>query len=172
MCEYRLDYQGSIPRRCKMIFPLASVVQTSSEAHSASSPVGTRGPIVRCKAQPGHDTTHPHLVLRSRMSRNYISSPPWCWHGGSGTAYFYFLVLKFYMKIDIKLSYRQSSCKQSVVNEFSPRPPKKDCFWCYYCLMQVILEYKYLQLCIFLEHSAYHHWFYEPQFQIHCNKVW
>jgi hypothetical protein len=36
-------------------------------------------------------TTHPHLVPKSRMSRSYISSPPWRLHGLAGKLYFYFM---------------------------------------------------------------------------------
>jgi hypothetical protein len=33
-------------------------IQTGSEAHPASYPMGTRGPFPRGKARPGHDTDH------------------------------------------------------------------------------------------------------------------
>jgi hypothetical protein len=38
--EYRLDDRGSIPAEVKVF--ILSCVQTSSEAHSASYPMGTR----------------------------------------------------------------------------------------------------------------------------------
>jgi hypothetical protein len=51
-------------------------VQSSSEAHPASYPMGTGGPFPGVKRGPGVTlTTHPHLVPRSRMSRSFISSP-------------------------------------------------------------------------------------------------
>jgi hypothetical protein len=57
-------------------------VQTGSGAHPASCTMGTRGPIPRAKARPVRDADHsPHLVLKSRMSRSYTSSPPKCHHG-------------------------------------------------------------------------------------------
>jgi hypothetical protein len=39
-------------------------------------------------------TTDLHLVPRSRMSRNYSSSPPCCLHGGSRTALLYSLYIR------------------------------------------------------------------------------
>jgi hypothetical protein len=51
-------------------------VQTGSEAHPASWPMGTRGPFLGIKRGQGVTlTTHPHLVPSSRMNRSYISSP-------------------------------------------------------------------------------------------------
>jgi hypothetical protein len=58
-------------------------VQTSSEAHPASCPLGPF-PVVK-RGRWITLTTHPHLV----PSRSYISSPPWRLHGGSGTALLY-----------------------------------------------------------------------------------
>jgi hypothetical protein len=53
-------------------------VQTSSVAHPASYPMGTRGEL---QLSWGITlTTHPHLVLRSRMSRTCNSPPPKCLH--------------------------------------------------------------------------------------------
>jgi hypothetical protein len=50
-------------------------VQTSSEAHPASYPMGT---FPGDKALQWLDADHsPHLVPRSRMSGSYTSSPPW-----------------------------------------------------------------------------------------------
>jgi hypothetical protein len=47
-------------------------LQACSGDHPASSPMGTGS-----KARLGHDADHSaHLVPRSRMSRNYIFSPP------------------------------------------------------------------------------------------------
>jgi hypothetical protein len=72
---------GFDPRQSHRIFPQASCVQTGSEDHPASYPIGTGG-----KARLGRDANHsPHLVLRSSMSRSYISSL--CrLNGGNGTA--------------------------------------------------------------------------------------
>jgi hypothetical protein len=52
-------------------------VQTRSEAHSASCPMGTR--VLSLGLKRGRVvtlTTHPHLVPKSRMSRSYNSPPP------------------------------------------------------------------------------------------------
>jgi hypothetical protein len=52
-------------------------VQTGSGAHPASCTMSTGGPFPGAKRGRGVTlTTHPHPVPRSRMSRNYISSPP------------------------------------------------------------------------------------------------
>jgi hypothetical protein len=68
-------------------FSRSLCVQTSSEAHPASYPMGAGGPFPGGRARLGRDTDHsPHLVLRSRMSRSDVSSFPWHLHGGSGTA--------------------------------------------------------------------------------------
>jgi hypothetical protein len=48
---------------------------------------GYLGSIPGGKARSGGDADHsPHLVPRPRMSRSYISSPPWHLHGDSETA--------------------------------------------------------------------------------------
>jgi hypothetical protein len=68
-------------------------VQTSSEAHSASCPMGTVGPIPGVKRGQGVTLTiHSHLVPWSRMSRSYTSSPPSASMACSGTA----LLLSYY----------------------------------------------------------------------------
>jgi hypothetical protein len=73
-----------------MIFSSSLYIQTRSEAHPASYPMGTRGPFLRIKHSWGMTlTTHPLLVPRSIISRSYTSSSPWCLHGGNGQLYFY-----------------------------------------------------------------------------------
>jgi hypothetical protein len=63
-------------------------VQTSSDAHPAPYPVSTSGPFPGIKRGLRVTlTTHPHLVPRSRISRTYICSPPWCLHDSSGIAF-------------------------------------------------------------------------------------
>jgi hypothetical protein len=58
-------------------------VQTGSGALPASCTMGTGGPFPR----PGRDVDHsPHLVLSSRMSRSYTSSPPSAFVACSGKA--------------------------------------------------------------------------------------
>jgi hypothetical protein len=54
--DYRLDDWGSIPGRGKD-FPLPCV-QTSSEAHPTSYPMGTGSPFPGGKARPGRDADH------------------------------------------------------------------------------------------------------------------
>jgi hypothetical protein len=62
-------------------------VQTGSEAHPTSYPMGTGCSLPGVKFGLGVTlTTLPHLVPRSRMSRSH-TFPPWCLHGGSGTAF-------------------------------------------------------------------------------------
>jgi hypothetical protein len=63
-------------------------VQTSSEAHPPSYPMGTGGRFVGVKRGRFVTlATHPHLVPMSRMSRSNISSPRWRLHGNSGQLY-------------------------------------------------------------------------------------
>jgi hypothetical protein len=72
-------------RQRQGIFPVASV------SRPALRP--TQLPI---QWRPGRDADHSlHLVPRSRMSRSYISSPPWRLHGGSGTGLFFLLLLTY-----------------------------------------------------------------------------
>jgi hypothetical protein len=57
-------------------FSSSLCVQTRSEAHPVSNPMGTGGPFPGVKARPGSDADHsPHLSSRSWMSRSYTSSP-------------------------------------------------------------------------------------------------
>jgi hypothetical protein len=66
--DCRLDDRGLIPGRGRG-FSSSLCVQTSSEVHPASCPMGAWG-----KGQPEHDTVHlPHLLPRSRISRSYTS---------------------------------------------------------------------------------------------------
>jgi hypothetical protein len=65
-------------------------------------------------------TTYPHLVLRSRMSRNYTSSSSWSLHGGSGTALlFFFYKVKFSVslfthRIQVKLSFLNRTIEKAI----------------------------------------------------------
>jgi hypothetical protein len=71
-----MDGWGSIPVEAKG-FSCSLCVQTSSEAHPASYPMGTGGPFPQIQRGRGVKlTTHIHLVPRSRMSRGYTASPP------------------------------------------------------------------------------------------------
>jgi hypothetical protein len=54
MSDYGLDDRGSIPGRSKG-FSFRLCVQTSSEAHPVSYPMGTRGSILGGIARPGRD---------------------------------------------------------------------------------------------------------------------
>jgi hypothetical protein len=68
--NYRLDNGGSISGRGQRFYPLVSV-QTGSEAHLASYPIGTGVSSPGGKAWPECVTDHsPHLVPRSGMSRS------------------------------------------------------------------------------------------------------
>jgi hypothetical protein len=72
---------GFDPRQGQRTFPLA-YVQTSSQAYPASYPVSTRGPLLWLECSRAMmPTTHLILVLRSRVSKSYTSSPPWHLHG-------------------------------------------------------------------------------------------
>jgi hypothetical protein len=65
-------------------------VQISSEAHPASYPKGTGGSFLGIKRGRGvRLTTHPHLLLKSRKNRSYISSPLGAFMGVIGQFYFY-----------------------------------------------------------------------------------
>jgi lipid-A-disaccharide synthase-like uncharacterized protein len=44
-------------------------------------------------------TIHPHLVLRSRMSKSYISSPSWHLRGIAGQLYFTLLYCAEFLEI-------------------------------------------------------------------------
>jgi hypothetical protein len=62
-------------------------VQTRSEAHPASYPMGkvSHFPGVK-RGQDVTLTTHPYQETRPRMSGSFTSSPPWHQHGCSETA--------------------------------------------------------------------------------------
>jgi hypothetical protein len=84
--DYRLDDRDSIPDRGRGFFS-SLCVQSSSGAHPASCTMGTGGLFPWVKHGRGMMlTTHPHLVLRLRMSRSYTSSPPSAFMACSGTA--------------------------------------------------------------------------------------
>jgi hypothetical protein len=61
--DYRLDDRASEVRSPTETedFSSSLCVQTGSEAHSASNPVGTRGSFPGGKAQPGRDADHSPL---------------------------------------------------------------------------------------------------------------
>jgi hypothetical protein len=88
--NHRSRRPGLYPRqRQRKHFPSSLCAQTSSEAHPASYPVGTRSPFPGGKTWPCVTlTTLPHLVPSSGMSRSHTSSS-WRLHGGSMTALFY-----------------------------------------------------------------------------------
>jgi hypothetical protein len=76
--DYRLDDWATgvqSPAEAKN-FPFSLCVQTSSEAHRASNPMGIGDPIPGVKHGQGMMlTTHPNLVPRSRLSRSYTPLP-------------------------------------------------------------------------------------------------
>jgi hypothetical protein len=79
--------RGSIPGRGKRISPLASCVQTGSVAHPASVQLVPGVLPQGLKRGRGVTlTTHPHLELRSKMSRSYTSSHQSAFVACSGTA--------------------------------------------------------------------------------------
>jgi hypothetical protein len=65
------------PRRRRKDFCSSFSVQIGCEAHPASCTLGTGDPFPEAKARPERDADiHPHLGLRSRMSRSCTSSSP------------------------------------------------------------------------------------------------
>jgi hypothetical protein len=85
-------------------FPSSLFIQTSSEVHPASYPVGPWSPFLGSKACPGRDAIHSsHLVPRLRMSENYTHSPPCRLHGGSGTGLFLLLFDPYQTHLEILL---------------------------------------------------------------------
>jgi hypothetical protein len=88
-------------------------VQTSSEAHSASYPMGTGVLSEELKHGRGVTlTTHPHLVPRSRMSRSYTSSPPSASVVYSGTALLFYslYLLIFILLVSVLLTFTLFFC--------------------------------------------------------------
>jgi hypothetical protein len=72
MSDYSLDDRSSIAGTGKG-FSSSRCVQTSSEAHQVSCPLGTGDPFPGVKrGRRVTLTTHLHLVSKSRTSRNYI----------------------------------------------------------------------------------------------------
>jgi hypothetical protein len=72
-----VDDRGSIPGRGERIFPLASVSRPA--LRPTQPPVQGIPWVLSSVLERGQGvtlTTHPHLVPRSWMSRNYTSSPP------------------------------------------------------------------------------------------------
>jgi hypothetical protein len=55
--DYRMDDRGRSPAEVKYISPILCV-QTRSEAHPASYPMGTGGPFPGGKALPSRDADH------------------------------------------------------------------------------------------------------------------
>jgi hypothetical protein len=75
------------PQQRRKDFSCSLCVQTGSGAHPASCKMGMGARFTGLKR--GREvklTTHPHLVLRWRMSRTYTSSPPSAFVACSGTA--------------------------------------------------------------------------------------
>jgi hypothetical protein len=75
---------------------LMACIRTSSEAHPASYPMDSECTFPGVNRGRGVTlTTNLHLVPRPRMSSSNISSPSWRLHGGSGTAFLYFLSVSY-----------------------------------------------------------------------------
>jgi hypothetical protein len=77
-------------------FSSSLCVQTGSGAHPASSTVGMVVLFLRLTSGRGVTlTTHPHLLLRSRMIKSYIPLPPRSFVACSGTALALFTTFAF-----------------------------------------------------------------------------
>jgi hypothetical protein len=89
--DYKLDDQFQSPVEAKHS-SCSLCVQKSTEIYQASYPMGTGDPFLGIMCGWGMMlTTHPLLVPRSRISRSYTSTPPWCLYGDSETALLYFI---------------------------------------------------------------------------------
>jgi hypothetical protein len=88
MSDYRLD-DGVRSLAETDDFCSSLCVQTSSEAHTASYPMGNVSSFQGVRRGRGVTlTTHPRLVPRSRMSSSCTSPPHWRLHCGSGKAFY------------------------------------------------------------------------------------
>jgi hypothetical protein len=79
--DYGLDDRGSIPDRGRG-FPSSPCIETGSEAHPVSYPMGTGGPFPGGKARPGRDADHspPSSAEVKYEYEVYLLSPhvpPW-----------------------------------------------------------------------------------------------
>jgi hypothetical protein len=84
--DYGLDDQNLISGRSKrFMYPLASVPRPTLRPTQPTIQwvPGDHSPGVK-HGWGEMLTTHHHLVLRSRKSRSYTSSPPWCLWGIEG----------------------------------------------------------------------------------------
>jgi hypothetical protein len=93
-------------------FSSSPYIQTSSGAHPASYPMGTRGPFPRDKHGWGITlTTNPHLVPKLSMSRSYNSSPPCASMVCNGTTLLYFtlLYLKYQTMVGLNVKLNPSA---------------------------------------------------------------
>jgi hypothetical protein len=127
LSDHRLDDQGSIPGEANDFFPytlcpdhLWSPLSLLPSAHPGSFPGVKRGRGVTL-------TTHPHLVLRSRM-RSYITSPPWRLHGGCGTV--------FAAVLGLRQIQSQMMCTTNSVHSLRQKPNTR----CPCCLFTVLLK--------------------------------
>jgi hypothetical protein len=87
--DYRLDDHVTVVQFLAEAENVSSnlCVQTSSEAHPASCPMGTGSPSPGVECGRGVTLiTHLHLMPMSRMNRSCTSSTPCRLHGGSRTA--------------------------------------------------------------------------------------
>jgi hypothetical protein len=76
LSDYRLHDRDRSPAETKDSSS-SPCLQTSSEAHPTSYPMGTSSSFLGVtRVRSVTLTSHPHLVPWSRMSRSYISSPP------------------------------------------------------------------------------------------------
>jgi hypothetical protein len=84
--DYRLDERAIGVRSPAEVKDFSSnlCVQTASEAHLASHPMGNAGAFPRPERNADHST---QVGPKSRESRSYNSSSPWHVHNGSRTVF-------------------------------------------------------------------------------------
>jgi hypothetical protein len=113
--DYRLDNWVRSPAEAKD-FSSNLCVQTSSEAHLASYPVGTGGLFMEVKLSLCVMlTTHHILAPKSKMSKSYTSSPFGACMVVVGQLYYTFTELKLCGKVHTGYNVDYSKLLRSVI---------------------------------------------------------
>jgi hypothetical protein len=85
--DYTLDDRGSIPVEAKG-FSSSLCIQTSSGAHPTSYPMGTGGPFLGGKEQPGRDADHSSPSSAKVKNEKELYCPPDACISVAGQLYF------------------------------------------------------------------------------------